>query len=187
MAKATTEPIVISYAKGREFKAGIMDLLGAPVDAIVNPANSGLSHGGGLAAVISDEAGSELDTQCKKIVNKIGKIPVTLGVPTDAFNLPFKGIIHAVGPRMGDGDELEKLIKTITNSLLIAEKKGWKSIAFPAMGTGIFGIPKALCAEAFQKAIPLYWDNHPDSVIHLIWLCLTLNDLNEFINCFKTA
>jgi O-acetyl-ADP-ribose deacetylase (regulator of RNase III) len=184
---AGNEPFSVSYGEGRVFRIGIMDILGAPVDAIVNPANSGLSHGGGLAAVISDEAGPELDEQCDKIINKIGRIPVTLGVPTHAFNLPFKGIIHSVGPRMGDGDELEKLIKTITNALLIAEKKGWSSIAFPAIGTGIFGIPKALCAEAFQKAVPLYWENHSDSFINLILLCLTVDDFNNFANYFQKA
>ena len=88
---------------------------------------------------------------------------------------------------MGDGDELEKLIKTITNSLLIAEKKGWKSVAFPAMGTGIFGIPKTLCAQAFQKAIPSYWDNHPDSIINLIWLCLTISDQDDFMEHLKSV
>ena len=74
MAENKNQPFSTAYANGRLFKAGIMDLLGAPVDAIVNPANSGLSHGGGLAAVISDEAGPELDAQCEKIIDKIGRI-----------------------------------------------------------------------------------------------------------------
>jgi len=169
-----------NYGNNRIFKAEVMNILGAPVDAIVNPANSGLSHGGGLAAIISKEAGPKLDDQCDRIVEKLGRIPVTLGVPTNAYNLPYKGIIHSVGPRMGDGDEQAKLEKTITNTLLIAEKQKWYSVAFPAISTGIFGVPKQICAEAFKSAIPSYWDNNADSKVCFVLLCLTIDDFEEF-------
>lgn len=169
-----------SYGDGKFFKAGVADLLSAPVDAIVNPANSGLSHGGGLAAIISNEAGSDLDDECDRIVKKYGKVPVTLGVPTSAFNLPYKGIIHSVGPQMGEGDEQAKLERTITNALQIAEKKEWLSIAFPAISTGIFGVPKQICAEAFKSAIPTYWNSSADTSVSFIFLCLTGDDFEVF-------
>ena len=110
------DEIIRNYGDNRTFKAGIRDLLGAPVEAIVNPANSGLSHGAGLAGIISDEAGPELDEECEKIIGKVGKIPTTYAVPTRAGNLPFKGIIHAVGPRMGSGVEQERLEETLINA-----------------------------------------------------------------------
>ncbi|UCG79925.1 MAG: hypothetical protein JSV60_08090, partial [Desulfobacterales bacterium] len=54
----------INYPCEKAFRVGVCDLLGAPIDAIVNPANSGLSHGGGLAAIIADEVGPRLDQHC---------------------------------------------------------------------------------------------------------------------------
>ena len=176
--------ISLKYAEDRTFKIGIRDLLSAPVDAIVNPANGGLSHGGGLAAVISEEAGPELDDECSGIIAKIGRIPVTLAVPTRAYSLPFKGIIHAVGPRMGDGGEKGKLIKTIGNALLLAGKKGWKSVGFPAISAGIYGVPNEICAEAFKIAVPAYWEGRLDSKINLVWLCLTKNLIDDFYKVF---
>ena len=169
-----------SYGDGCFFKAGVTDLLSAPVDVIVNPANSGLSHGGGLAAIISKEAGPGLNDECDRIVKKLGKVPVTMGVPTSAFNLPYKGIIHSVGPRMGEGDEQDKVERTIINALQIAEKKEWQSIAFPAISTGIFGVPKQICAEAFKRAIPTFWENNADTSVSFIFLCLTVDDFEEF-------
>lgn len=174
------DEIIKKYAKNKIFKAGVRDLLGAPVDAIVNPANSGLSHGSGLAAVISDEAGPRLDEACEKIIASVGKIPTTYAVPTRAGNLPFKGVIHAVGPRMGSGDEQQRIEETLINALLVADKKGWSSVAFPAISTGIFGIPKDICATAFKNAIAAFWDKFPESSVLLVWLCLTTDDYEAF-------
>ncbi len=161
------------FQKQKEFKICARDLLDAPADAIVNPANSGLSHGGGVAAIISAAAGPGLDEECSRIIEKVGLIPMTFAVPTKSYNLPYKGIIHAVGPRMGDGDELNKTEKTIHNALIIAERRGWKTIAFPALGTGLFLIPYRICIEAFDKTVSTYWKENPDSSINLIMLCLT--------------
>ena len=169
-----------SYGDGSFFKAGVADLLSAPVDVIVNPANSGLSHGGGLAAIISKEAGPDLNDECDRIVKKLGKVPVTLGVPTSAYNLPYKGIIHSVGPRMGEGDEQDKLERTIINALQIAEKKEWQSVAFPAISTGAFGVPKQICAEAFKRALPTYWENNAETNVSFVFLCLMKDDFEDF-------
>ena len=182
MEKKELDSITFSIELDQEqtFMVGVKDILSAPVDAIVNPANSGLSHGGGLAAVISEQAGPELDEACDRVIEKIGRIPVTMAAPTGAFNLPYKGIIHAVGPRMGDGNELAGIEKTIHNCLLVAEKRGWQSVAFPAISTGIFGVPKEVCAEAFKNAIPLFFDMRPASMIDPVWLCLTKDDFPVF-------
>lgn len=174
------------YQNNKMLNVAVMDILGAPVDAIVNPANSGLSHGGGLAAVMSDQAGPGLDNECLKIIETVGKIPLTYAVPTRSYDLGFKGIIHAVGPRMGDGDEQAKEEQTIINSLKVAEKKNWHSVAFPALGTGIFMIPKKLCAHAFNEAIDRYWQSNPDSIVDVIWLCLTIENFPIFKEIMAT-
>jgi O-acetyl-ADP-ribose deacetylase (regulator of RNase III) len=168
------------FEGGRVFKAGVFDLLGVSVDAIVNPANSGLSHGGGLAAAISDGAGPDLDRQCELAIKKIGRIPETQNVVTTAGRLPYKGVIHAVGPRMGDGDEQFKIEKTVINCLRRADSRGWKSVALPAISTGLFCVSKEACAEAFKNAVPGFWEKHPDSSVELIWLCLTIDDYPVF-------
>ena len=174
------DAIEIKTEYERIFKVGVRDLLGAPVNAIVNPANSGLSHGAGLAGIISAEAGPEMDAECEKIIAKVGRIPTTYAVPTKAGNLPFRGIIHAVGPRMGTGDEQQRIETTILNVLKVAEKQDWTSVAFPAISTGIFGISKEVCATAFQNAVPAYWKINRESNIALVWLCLTRDDFPVF-------
>ena len=175
----------ITFEGGRVLKVSVSDLLGVNVDAIVNPANSGLSHGGGLAASISAEGGPELDRQCELAVKKIGRIPVTQNVVTTAGELPFKGVIHAVGPRMGDGDEGSKIEKTVINCLRRAGNRGWKSVALPAISTGLFCVPKEACAEAFKNAVPDYWKKHPASSVDLIWLCLTIDVYPVFEKIFS--
>jgi O-acetyl-ADP-ribose deacetylase (regulator of RNase III) len=169
-----------TFDGGRVFKVSVSDLLGVNVNAIVNPANSGLSHGGGIAAMISAEGGPEVDRQCGLAIRKLGRIPVTQNVVTTAGQLPYKGVIHAVGPRMGDGDEQAKIEKTVINCLIRAESRGWKSVALPAISTGLFCVPKEACAEAFKNAVPGYWGNHPESSIELIRLCLTIDFFPDF-------
>lgn len=176
----------LSFAENRIFRAGVFDLLGVMVDGIVNPANSGLSHGGGLAAAIADEAGPRLEKQCRTAVKKLGRIPVTHNVATTAGDLPYKGVIHAVGPRMGDGDEQVKLERTVLNCLKAADIRGWKSLALPAVSTGLFLVPEKTCAQAFRQAVPRYWKNNPESGIELIWLCLTIDDYPVFDSIFNS-
>jgi O-acetyl-ADP-ribose deacetylase (regulator of RNase III) len=170
----------LTFPGGKTFRVGVYDLLGVAVDAIVNPANSGLSHGGGLAAIIADEAGPQLEQHCRQIIKQVGRIPVTQAVVTVAGNLPYKGVIHAVGPRMGDGDEQVKIQRTIVNCLRRADKRGWWSVAFPAISTGIFSVPSDVCAQAFKSAVPQFWETYPDTSVKQIWLCLTMNHYPDF-------
>ena len=183
----TDRQFSINYSENKVFKVGIRDLLGAPVDVIVNPANSGLSHGGGIAAIISNEGGPQIDKHCAKYIEKYGRIPVTKAVATTAGNLPFKGIVHAVGPRMGDGREQSKIEATLMSCLAISQAKGWSSIAFPAISTGLFMIPKDVCARAFKNAVSSFWTKCPDTAVKLIWLCLTIDDYPVFEDILRSA
>jgi len=176
---------LLKFPGNKIFRIGVYDLLGVTVDAIVNPANSGLSHGGGLAANIAEEAGPKLEEQCRQYVREKGRVPVTGAMVTTAGELSYKGVIHAVGPRMGDGDELGKIERTILNCLKAAEQRKWKSIAFPAISTGLFMVPSAICAKAFEKAVPAYFNNNPASSIDLVWLCLTINHFKDFDTVLK--
>ena len=182
----TENQLSINYPENKVFKVGIRDLLGAPVAAIVNPANGGLSHGGGIAAIISNEGGPQIDKHCAMYIEKHGRIPVTKAVATTAGRLPYKGIIHAVGPRMGDGDEINKIEATIMSCLAVAEAKGWDSIGFPAISTGLFMIPKDICARAFKNAVSSFWTRRSDTSVKLIWLCLTIDDYPVFADILRS-
>jgi O-acetyl-ADP-ribose deacetylase (regulator of RNase III) len=183
----TDQQFAINFPENKVFKVGIRDLLGAPVAAIVNPANSGLSHGGGIAAIISNEGGPKIDEHCSLYIKKYGRIPVTKAVATTAGNLPYKGIVHAVGPRMGDGNEEDKIETKLISCLAIAHSKGWESMAFPAISTGLFMIPKDVCARAFKEAVSFFWGKYPDTPVKLIWLCLTIDDYPVFTDILRSA
>jgi O-acetyl-ADP-ribose deacetylase (regulator of RNase III) len=119
------------------------DLTERDVDAIVNAANSRLQHGGGVAGAIVRKGGQTIQEES----NKIGYTPVGTAVITGAGKLPAKFVIHAVGPRMGEGDEDNKLKSAVLSSLRLASEKRLRSISLPAISSGIFGFPKDRCAE----------------------------------------
>lgn len=138
---------------GRTFRVEVGDLLSTPVDAIVNAANGGLAHGGGVAAAIADAAGPELEREGDAYVAEHGQVPTGDAVVTTAGRLPFKGVIHAVGPFMGQGDEEAKLVAALRAAFARAEERGWRSVAFPAVSSGIFAVPPAVCARGYVRAV----------------------------------
>ena len=123
------------------------DITEMQTDAIVNPANDRLILGGGVAGAIRTKGGPEIQAEC----NKIGGTFVGGAVITTAGNLKSKYVIHAVGPRAGEGNENEKLKNATLNSLKLADENNLKSISFPAISAGIFGFPIERCAEIMLK------------------------------------
>lgn len=119
------------------------DITQMDVDAIVNAANAYLKMGGGVAGAILRKGGKIIQEEC----DKIGYIGVGNAAITTAGKLKAKYVIHAVGPRMGEGNEDEKLKRVTINVLKIATENNLESIAFPAISTGIFGYPLDRCAE----------------------------------------
>jgi O-acetyl-ADP-ribose deacetylase len=129
------------------------DLLDEPVDAIVNAANGHLAHGGGVAGIISRAAGPQLQAESDRLVRERGPFPTGSAVVTSAGKLPFKGVIHAVGPRQGEGDEETKLVLALVTAFGCAKERGWSSVSFPAVSSGIFAVPLEVCARAYLKAM----------------------------------
>lgn len=144
------------------------DITERDVDAIVNAANSHLQHGGGVAGAIVRKGGQIIQEES----NKIGYTPVGTAVITGAGKLPAKFVIHAVGPRMGEGDEGNKLKSAVLNSLKLASEKGLKSISMPAISSGIFGFPKDRCAEILVKEALNYIKENQESSLELIEFCV---------------
>lgn len=121
-------------------------------DAIVNAANDRLILGGGVAGAIARRGGPSIQQEC----DRIGGTFVGGAVITGGGKLKARHVIHAVGPRMGEGDEDEKLRNATINSLKAADENGLRSIAFPAISTGIFGFPLNRCAEIMIKTTVAY-------------------------------
>ena len=120
-----------TFSGGQTFTVVVNDILYEPVQCIVNAANGMLAHGGGVAAVIADAAGSAMLADCREIISKRGRIPSGHAVVSKAGDLPFRGLIHAVGPKMGEGDEERKLVQALREAFDLAEERRWKSLSFP--------------------------------------------------------
>jgi O-acetyl-ADP-ribose deacetylase (regulator of RNase III) len=128
------------------------NLLEEPVEAIVNAANGHLAHGGGVAGIIARAAGPALQAESDRLVAAQGPFATGSAVVTTAGRLPFKGVIHAVGPRYGEGEEERKLLKALSAAFSLAKGKNWESVAFPAVSAGIFAVPLEICARAYLAA-----------------------------------
>ncbi len=118
------------------------DITELDAEAIVNAANTSLIMGGGVAGAIRRKGGPAIQEEC----NRIGGTFVGGAVITTGGKLRAKHVIHAVGPRQGEGDEDRKLKNATLNSLKLADEHNLRSIAFPAISTGIFGYPLDKCA-----------------------------------------
>jgi O-acetyl-ADP-ribose deacetylase (regulator of RNase III) len=123
------------------------DITTLEVDAIVNAANSALAEGGGVCGAIFRAAGRhELAAACAAA----GGCPPGQARATPGFRLPARWIVHTVGPvwRGGSEGEPEVLASCYRSSLAVAGELGARSIAFPAISTGIFGYPAGEAARA---------------------------------------
>ncbi|MCG2622839.1 O-acetyl-ADP-ribose deacetylase [Arthrobacter sp. I2-34] len=118
------------------------DITVRPVDAVVNAANSRLLGGGGVDGAIHAAAGPALLAACRDLRRTTlpGGLPVGQAVATAGYRLPARWIIHTVGPNRGAGQTDPGLLASaFRQSLLVAEDLGARTVAFPAIGAGIFG------------------------------------------------
>ena len=142
------------------------DITEMAVDAIVNPANSRLILGGGVAGAIAMKGGPQIQAEC----DRLGGTPVGTAVITTAGSLKAGFVIHAVGPRSGEGDEEEKLASATLSALELADEKGLKTIAFPAISTGIFGFDMNECATIMLDTIVTFLEG--DTGLDRVTMCL---------------
>ena len=159
----------------------IGDITELQVDAIVNAANSALKMGGGVAGAILRRGGRKIQDEC----DKIGYCPVGGAVITTGGNLKAKHVIHAVGPRYGEGNDDEKLRNATLNSLKLADKHALRSIAFPAVSTGIFGFPKERCAGIMLPTTKSYLQDQKTGIRQVVFCLFDQETFNVFKNALR--
>ncbi len=125
------------------------DLTEAQVDAIVNAANNALVLGAGVAGAIRRKGGPEIQAEC----DRIGPIALGEAAITTGGDLKARYVIHAASMQLGGLTSEPNLRASTRNSLKRAAERGLKSIAFPAIGTGVAGFPMERCAEVMFEEI----------------------------------
>jgi O-acetyl-ADP-ribose deacetylase (regulator of RNase III) len=139
-SKKTASPLT-------KIRLSVGDLTESDADGIVNAANNDLKLGGGVAGAIRRKGGPAIQQEC----DEIGSIPVGGAAITGGGNLHARFVIHAASMQLGGETSAQALRSSTAHSLRIASEHGLKSIAFPAVGTGIAGFPMRECAEIMLR------------------------------------
>ncbi|XP_029967787.1 protein mono-ADP-ribosyltransferase PARP9-like [Salarias fasciatus] len=141
------------------------DLTQLNVDAVVNAANTHLSHGAGLAAALSKAGGPQIKRDSDDYIHKYGPLKTGQAIIFDAGFLPCKKLIHAVGPRLAHHSEVKQarpqLEKVIGSILDIVVKHQLNTVAIPAISSGLFNYPLADCAHTIVTTVKRYFGSLP--------------------------
>ncbi len=138
------------------------DITEQAVDVIVNAANPSLLGGGGVDGAIHRRGGPAILEECRAIVARIGRCEPGEAVRTTAGRLQAKHVVHTVGPIYRDGrdGEADVLTRAWTRSLELAQEVGARSVAFPAISTGVYGYPVAEAARVSLLAAASFLRTH---------------------------
>ncbi len=147
----------MTLAERIEIREG--DLTEMDADAIVNAANNDLQLGGGVAGAISRKAGPQVQKEC----DEIGPVPLGGAAITSGGKLKARYVIHAASMELGGRTTAHSLRSSTAHSLRIAAQKGLKTIAFPAVGTGIARFPVRECAEIMLREVSKHFEG-PTSI-----------------------
>ena len=133
------------------------DITGERVDAIVNAANSSLLGGGGVDGAIHAQGGPQILAECQALRRTTfpSGLPTGEVALTSGGRLPARYVIHTVGPIYGQhaGQEADLLTSCYRRSIVLAQERGFESLAFPAISTGVFGYPRAEAAQVASAAL----------------------------------
>jgi O-acetyl-ADP-ribose deacetylase (regulator of RNase III) len=143
------------------------DITAVAVDAIVNAANAKLAGGGGVDGAIHRAGGPSILEDCRKI----GGCPPGSAVATGAGRLPAKAVLHAVGPVYGGREkDVEQLASCHLKCLDLAKEKGCRSIAFPAISTGVYGYPVAEASVIAVGSVHGWLIKNPDVLDRIVFV-----------------
>ena len=151
--------------KSRRVTIKLGNIIEEEVDVIVNAANDRLMHAGGVAAAIDRASYGAVQRESSKVIEQTGTLPTGEAVITNAGgNLKCKFVVHAVGPMASQHkDQCGALLhNACVNSMLMAQRKKAKSISFPPISSGIFGVPKELVANVMLSSLCSYPCSDPE-------------------------
>jgi O-acetyl-ADP-ribose deacetylase len=151
------------------------DLAEMDVDAIVNAANNDLQLGGGVAGAIRRKGGDAIQKEC----DAIGSIPIGGAAITTGGKLRARFVIHAASMQLVGTATSRALRSSTAHALRIAAEKGLRSIAFPAVGTGIAGFPVPECARIMLREVAEHWKK-PTSLEKIYFVLFDAQALSEF-------
>lgn len=169
----------------RELVLTVGDVLTAAVEVIVNPADSELRHQGGLAQEIRQRAGYQLQRESEQLIREHGPIDSGMAVYTSAGDLPYRAIIHAVGPGEEDDDAQRLLGLALSRSLQLCDMNEWRSVGFPVLGKGYPGLSIEACAEAYFRAITRFWDARQECALEKVMVFLHPDQFRAFFDAFR--
>jgi O-acetyl-ADP-ribose deacetylase (regulator of RNase III) len=160
-----------------KIEARLVDITTLDVDAIVNAANEELAPGGGVCGAIHRAAGPELAAACARL----RPCPTGQARITPGFRLPARFVIHAVGPvwRGGNANEPALLASAYRSALDLAAAEGLRSIAFPAISTGIYGYPLSAATAVAVAAVRAH-SGTPGSIERVIFACFARETLDAY-------
>jgi O-acetyl-ADP-ribose deacetylase (regulator of RNase III) len=158
------------------------DITDIEVDAIVNAANTDLVLGSGVAGAIRKKGGRLIQEEC----SKIGSIPLGEAAITGAGNLRARYVIHAAGMHLGGSVSEESLKDCTYNSLLRASEKHLKTIAFPAIGTGVGGFAMKNCARVMVDTVSGFLQNKHTSIQKVYFVLFDEESLDAFDRYLKS-
>ena len=163
-------------------------------DVIVNAANSELKHDGGVAYALSRKGGSVIDEDSRTFIKKHGKLNTgDAWLTTKVGNLPCKALVHTVGPiwsTFGDQEKNTRLLEDacIQSLKVSSQGQGYRSIAFPAISSGVYGFPIDKCAQCMVKAMIKFTNSDTPShirSIHFIIHHSNSADVKHFISAME--
>lgn len=159
------------------------DITTVVADAIVNAANSALAPGAGVCGAILHAGGQSIFDECARI----GGCPTGSAVITGAGELPAKHVIHAVAPRYsGSASDAQLLRSAYVSSLHLAQDRGLASIAFPSLGTGIYGYPIEEAARIALDTAITHLRSHR-GIDRVIFVLFSEHDYNVFVRALASA
>lgn len=169
----------------RELLLMAADFLSVPVDVIVNPADKTLQHHSALGQQIHQQAGGRLQQESEQLIREYGQIDAGMAVFTTAGDLPYKAIIHAVGPEKEEEGGQSTLEQLVSRSLQLCDMNEWSSIGFPALEISHPDMPVAVSAQAFYRAITRFWDARHECAVEKVIVLLQQQQFRPFFDAFR--